>query len=151
MLRDSGFRYIESLLSKPSVDRDTWRPCRMQILSWVTAFALCAAALGVWRLRARRPSAARQLPTEWALTSRPVFSADERSVHRLLREALPQHIVPFYLKPTLTRHERVNALNRVAGSLTTDEVAQLTEDTRRTREPHSVAEEWLTTSRFATG
>ena len=65
--------------------------------------------------------------------------------------ALPQHIVPFYLKPTLTRHERVNALNRVAGSLTTDEVAELTEDTRRTREPHTVAEEWLTTSRFATG
>ncbi len=65
--------------------------------------------------------------------------------------ALPQHIVPFYLKPTLTRHERVNALNRVAGSLTTDEVAELTEDTRRTREPRAVAEEWLTTSRFATG
>lgn len=65
--------------------------------------------------------------------------------------ALPQHIVPFYLKPTLTRHERVNALNRVAGSLTTDEVAALTEDTRRTREPRTVAQEWLATSRFATG
>jgi Protein of unknown function (DUF2726) len=33
------------------------------------------------------------LPAEWALTPRPVFSSDERRVYRLLREALPHHIV----------------------------------------------------------
>lgn len=65
--------------------------------------------------------------------------------------ALPQHIVPFYLKPTVDRHLRVNALNRVAGSLTTAEVRELTDDSRRTRNPASVADEWLATSRFATG
>ena len=33
------------------------------------------------------------LPTEWALSARPVFSTDERRVYKLLREALPHHIV----------------------------------------------------------
>ena len=33
------------------------------------------------------------MPTEWALTARPVFSTDERRVYRQLREALPHHIV----------------------------------------------------------
>jgi hypothetical protein len=33
------------------------------------------------------------LPNDWALTARPVFSTDERRVYRLLREALPHHIV----------------------------------------------------------
>ena len=33
------------------------------------------------------------LPTEWTLTSRPVFSTEERRVYRQLREALPHHIL----------------------------------------------------------
>ena len=33
------------------------------------------------------------LPTDWNLAARPVFSGDERRVYRLLREALPHHIV----------------------------------------------------------
>ena len=37
--------------------------------------------------------ALRPLPTDWALTGRPVFSDDERRVYRQLREALPHHIV----------------------------------------------------------
>ena len=51
------------------------------------------AAVMVWALRPRRPAAPAPLPTEWALTARPVFSTDERRVYRLLREALPHHIV----------------------------------------------------------
>jgi hypothetical protein len=33
------------------------------------------------------------LPMEWALAGRPVFSADERRIYRLLREALPHHVI----------------------------------------------------------
>ena len=50
------------------------------------------AGFALWRLekRKRRPA---PLPNEWSLTARPVFSADERTVYRQLREALPNHIV----------------------------------------------------------
>ncbi|MBB4844725.1 hypothetical protein HNP55_003269 [Paucibacter oligotrophus] len=33
------------------------------------------------------------MPADWSLTARPVFSADERRVYRLLKEALPHHII----------------------------------------------------------
>jgi hypothetical protein len=68
----------------------------MQFPPWIVmgaalaGFAL-AALLGLWWLR--RPSKPLPLPSEWALASRPVFSTDERRVYRLLREALPHHIV----------------------------------------------------------
>jgi hypothetical protein len=67
-----------------------------QYLPWIlalAAFALCGVALAAWwwaRSRRARPT---PLPTEWALTARPVFSTDERRVYRQLREALPHHIV----------------------------------------------------------
>ncbi len=64
---------------------------------------------------------------------------------------LPQHIVPFYLKPAMTRADRVNVLNRVAGSLSTKELEGLTRRVREGREPNAVAAEWLDTSRFTTG
>ncbi len=54
--------------------------------------ALLALVLGWWLLQ-RKPKKAAALPTEWALAARPVFSTDERRVYRLLREALPHHIV----------------------------------------------------------
>ncbi|ALT78325.1 DUF2726 domain-containing protein [Paucibacter sp. KCTC 42545] len=62
---------------------------------WTIAFALACLALGcalIWSLR-RTPQASKPLPSEWALTARPVFSADERRVYRLLKEALPHHII----------------------------------------------------------
>jgi hypothetical protein len=46
----------------------------------------------LWVLR-RPKASAKPLPTEWSLTARPVFSADERRVFRLLKEALPHHVV----------------------------------------------------------
>lgn len=62
---------------------------------WIAALAVCVLGLAislVWALR--RPAYAnRGLPGEWSLTARPVFSADERRVFRLLREALPHHVV----------------------------------------------------------
>src|SRR3982751_4875302 len=68
----------------------------MQSLPWIIALVavawLAARAIG-WSIRARRPKKLPPLPTEWALTPRPVFSTDERHVYRLLREALPHHIV----------------------------------------------------------
>jgi hypothetical protein len=49
------------------------------------------ALIGIWVVR--RPRRPEPLPTEWSLSARPVFSTDERRVHKLLREALPHHIV----------------------------------------------------------
>jgi hypothetical protein len=67
----------------------------MQTLPWIVALvalALLVAMLGIWAFQ-RKPKKAAVLPTEWALAARPVFSTDERRVYRLLREALPHHIV----------------------------------------------------------
>jgi hypothetical protein len=68
----------------------------MQNLPWIVALAALALVLPVlvvWVRRPRGAAAPAPLPTEWALTARPVFSTDERRVYRLLREALPHHIV----------------------------------------------------------
>ena len=50
---------------------------------------------GVWLLRrpGRPASGPMALPSEWNLVPRPVFTADERRLYRLLREALPHHVV----------------------------------------------------------
>lgn len=69
----------------------------MQHLLWggvaLVAVALVIVAAVAFLLRQRRPASPPPLPTEWALGPRPVFSTDERRVYRLLREALPHHIV----------------------------------------------------------
>ncbi len=67
----------------------------MQTLPWIVALvalALLALVICLWAFR-RQPKKVLALPTEWALAARPVFSTDERRVYRLLREALPHHIV----------------------------------------------------------
>jgi hypothetical protein len=67
----------------------------MQTLPWIVALValgLLAVMLIAWAFK-RKPKKVAVLPTEWALTARPVFSTDERRVYRLLREALPHHIV----------------------------------------------------------
>ena len=62
---------------------------------WIAALGGCVLGLAVslfWALR--RPAYAyKGLPAEWSLTARPVFTTDERRVFRLLREALPHHVV----------------------------------------------------------
>jgi Protein of unknown function (DUF2726) len=61
------------------------------IIALVSGIGFAALAL-LWLLR--RPSqGAKPLPTEWALSARPVFSTDERRVYRLLKEALPHHVI----------------------------------------------------------
>lgn len=63
-------------------------------LPWFIALGLLAAvALVGWWWSARRPPKPAPLPTEWALTPRPVFNTDERRMYRQLREALPHHVV----------------------------------------------------------
>lgn len=59
----------------------------------VLGVAVCALLVLLWAQRGRRTDAAQALPAEWGLAPRPVFSTDERRLHRLLREALPQHVV----------------------------------------------------------
>ena len=68
----------------------------MDTLPWIAALlalSLLAVAvmIAVWLVR--RPHRVAPLPTEWSLSARPVFSTDERRVYKLLREALPHHIV----------------------------------------------------------
>jgi hypothetical protein len=66
-----------------------------QTLPWIlasVAMALLAGA-GVLLFLNRRKPRARRLPTDWALTARPIFSTDERRFYRQLREALPHHVV----------------------------------------------------------
>ena len=41
----------------------------------------------------RRQGRAQALPSDWAVTARPVFSSAERRLYRLLREALPQQVI----------------------------------------------------------
>jgi len=64
-------------------------------ISWILAsisLVLLASAGLLWVIYGRAPKGG-SLPTEWTLTSRPVFSAEERRVYRQLREALPHHIL----------------------------------------------------------
>lgn len=66
----------------------------LNTLPWVVAGLGGAAGLGLAAtLLLRRPQRRKPLPTEWSLAARPVFSADERRVFRLLREALPHHVL----------------------------------------------------------
>jgi Protein of unknown function (DUF2726) len=69
----------------------------MQTLPWIIALAavaLLASMSTILAIRAyKRPDKAPPLPTDWTLSPRPVFSTDERRVYRLLREALPHHVV----------------------------------------------------------
>ena len=68
----------------------------MQNSSWLAALAaliVLGIVVAAWLFKARQPKTRPALPTEWALTARPVFSAEERRAYRLLREALPHHIV----------------------------------------------------------
>jgi hypothetical protein len=68
----------------------------MERLPWIAvavALALLAIVVLVAIWLARRPRRLPPLPTEWALSARPVFSTDERRVYKLLREALPHHVV----------------------------------------------------------
>ena len=64
-------------------------------LPWIitAAVAVVMPLLTILVLRGRKPAGAPPLPTDWDLTGRPVFSADERRIYRLLREALPHHVV----------------------------------------------------------
>jgi hypothetical protein len=67
----------------------------MQTLPWTIALpavVLCCMA-ALWMVRYHRGSAHKRLPTEWPLAARPVFTTDERRVYRLLREALPHHVI----------------------------------------------------------
>jgi len=86
----------------------------MDTLPWIAALlALSLLAvvvlLGIWLVR--RPRHLPPLPTEWSLSARPVFSTDERRVYKLLREALPHHIV--LSKLPLVRFSQPNDPNQV--------------------------------------
>ena len=68
----------------------------MDPFPWTLAIAGGALAavlvLGAVLLIRRKPRQ-EPLPVDWAVTARPVFSTDEKRIHRLLRDALPHHVV----------------------------------------------------------
>ncbi len=61
------------------------------ILATVAACAVMAVLAATWLARRRRRP--EPLPVDWARTARPVFSASERRIFRLLCDALPHHVV----------------------------------------------------------
>ena len=68
----------------------------MQRLPWIVALAavvLLVIVLAVWAFKLRKSRTIAPLPKEWSLAARSVFSTEERRVYRLLREALPHHVV----------------------------------------------------------
>ena len=68
----------------------------METLAWIAAAAVLSLLAVVVLVRIwirRQPQPLPPLPTEWALSARPVFTTDERRAFRLLREALPHHVV----------------------------------------------------------
>lgn len=69
----------------------------MQPFLWIALLATLALLVAlptvVYRRRRRRPTLPEPLPTHWALSPRPVFNTNERRIYRMLREALPQHII----------------------------------------------------------
>jgi hypothetical protein len=83
------------------------------LLPWLLASlsAVLLFAAGVLAWMRQRKAQDQGLPTEWTLTARPVFNADERRVYRQLREALPHHIV--LSKLPLVRFCQPNDVNEV--------------------------------------
>ena len=67
----------------------------LELLPWLLASlsAILLIAATALRLQNKKQQQPQPLPTEWALTARPVFNTEERRVYRQLREALPHHIV----------------------------------------------------------
>ena len=68
----------------------------MQTLPWITAvvaITLLGIVLLTWSFLSRRSARVAPLPTAWALSARPVFSTDERRAYKLMREALPHHVI----------------------------------------------------------
>lgn len=69
----------------------------MTSLTWLSILlaGVCITAAAAYALGRRSTTKIQRapLPTDWALMPRPVLNADERRTLRLLREALPQHIV----------------------------------------------------------
>lgn len=64
---------------------------------WIIAIVAIVAMLGLALLalqRSRKPTeVSDELPTEWPLVQRPIFSPEERALYRQLRAALPHHTV----------------------------------------------------------
>lgn len=90
-------RHVTLLLPQVTLGHELPRVTYLntQTLPWIITLTFLAVVLPVvtyFFLQPRKPQP-KPLPTDWALSARPVFSADERRVYRLLREALPHHIV----------------------------------------------------------
>jgi hypothetical protein len=59
----------------------------------IATVMLALVAFGIWNFNGSRSSSTSKLPTDWALTARPVFTTEERRIYRVLREALPHHVI----------------------------------------------------------
>jgi len=69
----------------------------MSLPAWILALAAAGAVAALVVLALRRSSTGTsgdvELPEEWPLIQRSIFSAEERSLHRQLRAALPHHTI----------------------------------------------------------
>lgn len=55
---------------------------------------------------------------------------------------LPQWLVPFYIKPALDRSDRVKVLNEIAGSLSTEDLKEMTSLVASGEDAAAVAKHW---------
>ncbi len=69
----------------------------MSIPAWIFAIAAAAVVAGLVVLAMRRGAPGKagetELPEEWPLIQRSIFSAEERALYRQLRAALPHHTI----------------------------------------------------------
>ena len=65
---------------------------KIPLILAIVSFVLLLGTFLAWSWESKLPRQ-KPLPSEWALAARPIFNADERHVYRLLRQALPNHIV----------------------------------------------------------
>lgn len=79
------------------------------LIAALTSAAALGAGIVLWLTTRKR---ALPLPSDWHLMLRPVFTADERRMHRQLREAFPQYVV--LAKLPLTRFTQPTEPARVA-------------------------------------
>lgn len=86
----------------------------------------------------------RSLPGEVMATDAGIAQACENSVSDSNPGAsLPQWLVPFYVKPALDRDDRVKVLNDIAGSLSTEDLKEMTASVAGGKDAEAVAKHWV--------
>lgn len=97
---------------------------------------------GEWRDRVYE-AFSKSLPGEVMATDAGIAQGCRQTSESNPGANLPQWLVPFYVKPALVRAERVNVLNEIAGSLSTEDLEAMTQAVMNGDSADEVARQWL--------